>query len=121
MKFTGDRLGAVLEGQIQTVTLVDSAGVERHGISPRFAAAQIGIGEFVGYGRNGMVERIVSTRAPRRGPFVTGRDLAVIASAFPRLPKVQRNAQDPGAKEWAAQPTFAGSGQAGKVSTVHFG
>src|SRR4051794_12571980 len=121
MKVTGERLIELLESQRETVELVDPAGTTRRGISSRFAATEIAGGEFVGYGRGGLVERVVSTQAPRRGPFATRQDLAVIGGDFPRLPHVQKNTQARGAKEWAPQPAFAATGQRGQFRTLYLG
>lgn len=121
MKFTGEKLRAVLIGQRESVTLVRADGTERHGISARYAATEIEGAAVTGYGSNGIVVRIITDDAPRRGPFATPHDIAAVMAAFPRLPHADKNPQDPGAKEWAPQPTFSHTGHAGKVSTVHFG
>jgi hypothetical protein len=121
MKFTGEKLQARLIKQTESVTLVAVDGTERRGISARYAAAEIAGAAVTGYGSNGVVVKIVSDDLPRRGPFTTRRDLAALAKDFPRLPHTQKNLQAPGAKKWVPQPTFAHTGHAGKVSTVHFG
>ena len=121
MKFTGEKLRALLIEQWESVTLVAADGTERRGISARCAVAEIEGAAVTGYGRNGIVVKIVADDMPRRGPFATRRDIAVAMADFPRLPHADKNPQAPGAKEWVPQPTFAHTGRAGKVSTVHFG
>ena len=121
MKFTGEKLRAVLIAQWESITLVAANGTERRGIGARYAAAEIEGAAVTGYGSNGVVVKIVEDDMPRRGPFVTRRDLAAVMTDFPRLPHADKNPQAPGAKEWAPQPTFAHTGHAGKVSTVNFG
>lgn len=121
MKLTGEKLRAVLLTQVESVTLVDPCGNERRGISPRYAADSITGGEFIGYARAGVVEKVVAAKAPRRGPFATSRDVAAMMAGFPRLPRVTRNPQNPGAGHWIQQPAHAQTGQIGKITTIHFG
>jgi hypothetical protein len=121
MKFTDEKLRARLNTQWESVTMVAADGTERRGISARYAATAIEGAAVTGYGSNGIVLRIVADDMPRRGPFATRRDIAVAMAEFPRLPHADKNPQAPGAKEWVPQPTFAHTGHAGKISTVHFG
>jgi hypothetical protein len=121
MKFTGEKLRALLVAQWETVTLVAADGTERRGISAPYAAAEIAGAAVTGYGKNRVVSKIVADAALRRGLFATRRDIAAAMADFPRLPHADKNRQVPGAKEWAPQPTFAHTGRAGKVSTVPFG
>jgi hypothetical protein len=106
-------------GQRESITLVSVDGREYIGISPRYAAREIAGVAFTGYAKSGVVLKVVADDAPPRGLFATRYDIAAVMADFPRLPHAQRNAQDPGAKLWVSQPVFAGTGQTGKVSTVH--
>lgn len=121
VKLTGERLQAALNAQREAVTLVRADGKESRGISPRWAAGSIVGAAFTGFSKNGVVWKIRADDAARRGPFATRHAVAAVMADFPRLPHVEKNAQDPGAKQWAPQPVFAGTGQTGKVSTVHIG
>ena len=121
MKLTGENLQAVLTAQREAVILVRADGSEYHGISARYVASQIAGRAFTGYGNRGVVQKVKADDAPRRGPFATRHAVAAVMADFPRLPHVEKNPQDPGAKQWAPQPVFAGTGQTGKVSTVHIG
>jgi hypothetical protein len=82
MKLTGDKLQAVLTAQREAVVLVRADGREYHGLSPRFAAAEIAGGAFTGYGSRGVVQKVKADDAPRRGPFATRHDIAATMAAF---------------------------------------
>ena len=119
MKFIGDTLRKALRGQRETITLVHADGCAHHGISPTWAAERIAGAAFTGYGRNGVVSKVVADELPRQGPFATKYDVKVVMSDYPRLPHVDKNPQAPGAAIWAPQPVFANTGVAGKTATVH--
>lgn len=118
MKITGEKLQALLGRQWESVTLVAADGTERRGISAKIASAEIAGGAFTGYGRSGIVERVVANNAPRRGPFATRRDITAVMADFPSLPHA--TPQAPGAHSFVPEPRFAHTGHAGKISTVHF-
>lgn len=120
MKLTGNKLEKVLRAQEgEPVTVVFMDGSTRAGISARYAATLVAGGDFIGYSRNGIVEKMVDVVAPRRGPFATKCDLAAVAAAYPRLPHASKNPQS-GRLEWAEQPLFARTGQTAQVATIHF-
>jgi hypothetical protein len=120
MKLEGDKLQQRLRQQRETVNLVGVDGVERHGISAKYAADSIAAGDFIGYGKNGVVDSVKAMDAPEQGPFATRRDVAAIMRSFPRVLDVQKNAQQAGAKHWVPQPVNAKLGCSAEVSTIHF-
>ena len=112
MKWTGEKLQALLATQPEAVTLI-AAGTERR-ISARDAVAEIAGGAFTGFGKNRVVLRIIADDAPRREPFAIFK---AVRAAVPRLPHAQKKLHAP--LGWAPQLRFAHAGLIGKVSTVH--
>ncbi|MCL4395831.1 MAG: hypothetical protein M1482_13690 [Chloroflexi bacterium] len=118
MKVRGDKLCALLMRQRESVAIVSADGRRRDNISARYAASEIDGAAFTGYGKDGVVLKVVADDAPRRGPFVTRRGLRGAMADFPRLPHVEKNTQSPGAKEWVQQPVYAGTGRSAGLRTV---
>jgi hypothetical protein len=115
MKREGDRLQQRLRQQRETVSLVGADGVERHGVSAKYAADFIMGGEFIGYGKNGVIDYVKAMDAPEQGPFATRRDVTAIMRSFPRLPDVHKNKQQAGAKQWVEHPDKAKLGCGGSL------
>jgi hypothetical protein len=122
MKWTGEKLQALLAVQPEALAFIGADGTERR-ISARDAAAEIAGGAFTGFGQNGVVWRIVADDAPRLEPFAIFK---AVRAAVPRLPHATKNPQaipdligDRPKRVWAPQLRFAHAGLMGKVSTVH--
>jgi len=118
MKFTGEKLRKLLLEQREAVSFVGVDGVERYAISPRYVAAALRGASFTGFGKNGLVVRVVADSAPRRPAFVTKADMAAVMAAFPRHARVHRNLQEVGGALWKTQPSFSGTGRVGKLVAV---
>jgi hypothetical protein len=116
VKFQGNKLEKRLRQQRETVTLIESDGRERQRISPRWAADYILGGEFIAYGKNGVVTFVKAVGAPRRGNFA----VAVRSSLrhFPRLRTVSKSPCN--RLKWAQQPAASKNGHSGRVLAVHF-
>jgi hypothetical protein len=120
MKAEGQLLQSILRRQIDAVRIVDESGRERHGISAQYAADLILDKPYIGYGKNGVIERLKHRGADRPPPFATRWDLRNMMAQYPKRPPVQLNHQLPGAKTWVQQPTRSKTGVGGQTTTIHF-
>jgi hypothetical protein len=118
VKFQGNKLQERLRQQRERVTLIESDGRERKNITPHCAADIISGREFIGYGKNGVIEFVKAVGAPRRGPFVVAADIRSLLRDFPRLRTASRSAQQ--GLEWRQQPAASKNGRSTRVLTVHF-
>lgn len=118
MKFQGNKLQERLRRQREAVTVVESDGRARQGISPHCAADIILGREFVGYGQHGVIGFVKAVGAPRRSPFAVAADIRSLLRDFPRLRTASRSAQQ--GLEWGQQPAASKNGRSARVLTVHF-
>jgi hypothetical protein len=120
MKTEGQQLQSILRRQHDAVCIVDESGRECRGISAIYAADLILDEPFIGYGRNGVIERLKHLGADKPPPFATRWDVRNLMSQYPKRPPAQLNHQRPGAKTWVQQPTRSKTGVGGQTNTIHF-
>ncbi|WP_321473016.1 hypothetical protein [uncultured Paludibaculum sp.] len=128
MRLQGSQLTEILRNQGPAVTMIDEDGRPHSNLSPRHVADLIDGGDYWGFGKHGVIER-VRPAGLKLSPFATNRTFEphgrkFISSAmggFPQLPVVQKNPQARGAAKWAPQPANARTGSFGTQRTLHFG
>ncbi len=119
MKYRGQQLEEILRTQGPAVTFTDGDGRPHCNMSPRFVADLIEVGDWCGYGKHGVIERVRPAGLSCE-QFASKPEIRRTMKSFPRLPVVQKNSQS-GRTTWAAQPVNARAGSFGIQRTLHFG
>ena len=104
LKYCGGRLVDALQSQSLAVAFVTSNGQLRYNVSAAYVANEVRIGGFIGFARNGIVERVqpLGYQAPLRGhPDIA----AARMRETPRLPQEVKKQSAP-----LAEPRRAGVG-----------
>lgn len=103
---------------MDTVRLFDDEGRERCGISARYAADFIMEKEYIGFGKNGVIEFLKPARTDGKQQFATTWDIRQLMTEYPSQPPVQRNYRERGSKTWIEQPVNARTGRVGTVTAI---
>jgi hypothetical protein len=118
VNFEGQKLQTVLRRQVESVRLVDDDGRERRGISARYAADFILEKEYIGFGKNGVIEFLRPVTMNSTQPFATAWDIRKLMTEYPKEPLVHGNYREPGAKTWIQQPVRAKTGRSGSTTSI---
>lgn len=119
MKYNHPQLIDMLRIQREAVLLIDENGHPHPNLSPRHVANLITDGNYWGYGKNGVVERVRPAGLDLE-PFLTRPAVRQVMNAFPRLPVVHSNPQAPGGMKWVRQIHNTRTGSTGAQRTLHF-